>query len=144
MLYPLYDYYFNSDLSLEEIISDFVSNFYLKKHGSNKVDKIRSKVLNSSKIASIDAFSIQGKVVPNHIDFGSAINETLWFMFQSNETQALAVLIAAYEWKKRINDVYHFGSELEVRNKAINIFKKYSIYEEMSKKQFEDMTNIMT
>ncbi len=139
MQYPLYDYYYNRSLSLDEIISDYLTNFYHKKHGSNKSDKVKQKVLNSTKVASIDSFSIQQRVVPNYVDFGSAINETFWFMIQSNETQALGVLIAASEWEKRVNNVYHFGSSVEVRNKAIKIFQKYSIYEEMSRSQYESM-----
>ena len=142
MLYPLFEYYYYSDLSLDEIIEDYLNSFYHKKHGSNKSDKVRRKVLNSSKIAAIDAYSIQQQVVPNYMDFGAALNETLWFMVQSNETQALGVLIAASEWDKRVNRVYHFATSDDVRDKAIKIFKKFSIYEEMSKSQFEEMTGI--
>lgn len=137
MQYPLFDYYYNSSLTLDEIISDYLDNFYHKKHGTNKSDKVRNKVLNSTKVAAIDSFSIQQRVVPNYMDFGSALNETIWFMFQSNETQALGVLFAASEWEKRINDIYHFGSAREVRDKAIRISQKYSIFEEMSQSQFE-------
>ena len=142
MQYPLFDYYYNSILTLDEIISDYLENFYHKKHGTNKSDKVRNKVLNSTKIAALDSFSIQQRAVPNYMDFGSAINETFWFMIQSNETQALVVLIAASEWNKRVNRVYNFGSYEEVRNKAIKIFQKYSIYEEMPKSQFEAMTGM--
>ena len=137
MLYPLYEYYLESSLSLEEIINHYVENFYLKENGRNRVDEIERRVKESSKVLSIDAASIRLSAIPNYMDFGSAINEIFWFMFKSNSTQALAVLIAAREWEKRVNDVYHFGSEQEVRDKAIRIFKKFDICEEMTKEEFE-------
>lgn len=137
MLYPLYDYYLGSDMTLDEIISDYLNNFYHKKHGTNKSDKVRRKVLDSTKIAAIDAFSIQQRVIPGCLDFGAALNETMWFMIQSNETQALGVLIAASEWEKRVNRVYYFGSSEEVRNKALRIFEHYRIYGEMTRSQYD-------
>lgn len=140
MLYPLYDYYQLSKLTLEEIVDDYLKNFYYKRYSQSKSENVEKRVQNSKKIAAIDAISIQKHVVPNSIDFGSAINETLWFIFQSNSTQALAVLIAAREWNKRINRKYHICREKEIRDKALYIFKKYSIYEEMTQKRFEEMT----
>ena len=141
MLYPIYDYYALSNLTLEEIIDDYSNKFYLKYFGRNKLEKIKKKL---SKVAAIDAFSVQLRVVPNYVDFCSALNGVLWFFFQSNKTQALATLIAANEWAKRVNDVHHFGSDKEVRDKAIGIFKKYDIYEEMSQEQYEMMTASIT
>lgn len=140
MLYPLYDYYQLSKLTLEEIVDDYLKNFYYKRYSQSKSENVEKRVQNSKKIAAIDAVSIRKHVVPNSIDFGSAINETFWFMFQSNSTQALAVLIAAREWNKRVNRKYHICSEKEIRDKALYIFKKYSIYEEMTQKRFEEMT----
>ena len=140
MLYPLYDYYQLSKLTLEEIVDDYLKNFYYKRYSQSKSENVEKRVQNSKKIAAIDAVSIRKHVVPNSIDFGSAINETFWFMFQSNSTQALAVLIAAREWNKRVNRKYHICSEKEIRDKALYIFKKYSIYEEMSQKRYEEMT----
>lgn len=140
MLYPLYDYYQLSKLTLEEIVDDYLKNFYHKRYSQSKSENVEKRVQNSKKISSIDAVSIQKHVVPNSIDFGSAINETLWFMFQSNSTQVLAVLIAAREWNKRVNRKYHICREKEIRDKALYIFKKYSIYEEMTQKRFDVMT----
>lgn len=139
MLFPLYNYYSESSLSLNEIIEDFIKSQYLKKHGSDKVEKIIKVIVNSSRIAAIDAFSIQQRVVPNYMDFGAAINSVPWFMFQSNETQALGVLITAREWASRVNRVYHFGSDREIRDKALKILEKFSIYREMSREQYDSM-----
>ena len=132
----MYEYYQKSDLSLEEIIDHYVQTFFLKVNGRNRVDEIIRRVKDSSKLHTIDSESIKLRVVPNHIDFGSAINEMFWFLFKSNSTHALAVLIAANEWNKRVNDVYHFGLERDVREKAIRIFKKYDMYEEMTQDEF--------
>ena len=142
MLYPLYEYYQESNLFLDEIINHYIENFYLKENGRNRVDEIERRVKESPKILSIDAESIKLSVVPNYVDFGSAINEMFWFMFKSNSTQALAILIAAREWEKRVNDVYHFGTEQEVRDKAIRIFKKYDMYEEMTQEEFDKRASL--
>ena len=132
MLYPLYNYYLNSSLTLDEIIIDYIHRFYCRKYGIDKAEKVHQKILNSSKVASIDAFSIQKRTIPTCLDFGAAINETMWFVFQSNETQALGVLFATTEWDKRINRVYGFGTPFTVRNMAIAIFKEFSIYGELN------------
>ena len=124
MLYPLYDYYKLSCLTLDEIIDDYLKKFYLRRHSQNESEKVRKKVLDSPKIAAIDAYSIQKKVVPSADDFGSAINATFWFMIKSNSTQALAVLIAAKEWNKRTNSKYHLGNDKTIRDNALEVFKK--------------------
>ena len=136
MLYPLYDYYMQSDLSLEEVASHFMENFYLKKYGFDKTAKISKKIGNSSKIAAIYGESIQRRAVPDAIVFGSAINEMMYFIFQSNETQALAVLLAGCFWKKEVNDVYKITSDEDIKLKILSIFKKYQILEEMTEDQF--------
>lgn len=139
MQFPLYNYYLESDLALEEIIDNYLG-FYIKQYGRDKAQAVARKVMNSSKIAALDAFSVQQHAMPNYIDFGSAVNETLWFVFQSNKTQALAVLIAAKLWDQRVNSVHHLGSPQRLRDDALKIFLKYSIYEEMPQVEFERMT----
>ena len=140
MLYPLYDYYYASDMSLVDILKHYIKFFYLRKHGRDKAEKVLYKVSESSKMQKLFELSASQNVAPNYIDFGSVINEMLYFMFQSNETQALAVLAAAITWDKKVN---HFGilkNEDDLRNDTIQIFKKYSIYGEMSQQEFEEMT----
>ena len=140
MQYPLYDYYSASNLKLEEILKHYIKNFYLRKYGSDKAEKVLNKVSYSSKMKKLFDLSLRRRVTPNYIDFGSVINEILYFMVQSNRTQALAVLAAAIAWDKQVNRLAGLKSQEDVRDDAIKIFKKYSIYEEMSQKEFEEMT----
>ena len=98
MLYPLYNYYKNSKLSLDEIIDHYVTRFYCKKHDGKTVLNVLNRVKSSSKINNICGLSATRKIAPNYVDFASAINETIWFVFKSNMTHALAVLFAALYW----------------------------------------------
>lgn len=142
MLYPLYEYYLESELSLEQIITHYTQRFYLQTHGRNRSQEIEQRVKDSSKLKSLDPESIKQRVVPNYMDFGGCINEMLWFIFKSNSTQALAVLIAAREWGKRVNDKYHFGTSRELRDKAIRIFLKYDMHEEMTYEEFSSRAKL--
>ena len=141
MQYPLYDFYNASDLTLEEILKHYIKNFYLRKHGSNKVEKVLNKISGSSKIKNLFEQSASQRIAPNYVDFGSVINEMFYFFFQSNSTQALAVLAAAIAWNKQVNFDARLKSEKAVRDDAIKIFKKYSIYEDMSRHEYDEMTN---
>lgn len=137
MQFPLFNYYMCSDLSLEAVIDDYLERFYLRRYGRDKVKIILDKLQNSKKIRAIDNLSIQKRVVPNHIDFGSAINEIFWFMFQSNETQALAIIFAVSLWGARVNSIYNFCTPEELKVKALQIFKMYQIYGEMSEDEYK-------
>lgn len=141
MLYPLYNFYLNSNLTLDEVMDHFTKHFYLKKHGSNKTDKVISKVKNSQKMQSLFEEGRRKGIAPNHIDFASCINSMMWFMFQSNETQALAVMASAKTWNERINQVLHIKEPEELREDTLKIFKKFSIYEEMTQGEYDEMTH---
>jgi len=140
MQYPLYDYYYASDLTLEEILKHYIQNFYLRKHGRDKAEKVLYKVSDSSKMKKLFDQSAKQGIAPNYVDFGSVINEMMFFMFQSNSTQALAVLAAAIAWDKQVNQHVRLKNKDDVRDDAIKIFKKFSIYEEMSQSEYEKMT----
>ena len=142
MLYPLYEYYLQSDLSLEEVLKHFVSRFYLKKNGTDKVEKVLRKVSESSKMNKLFAQSSQQRIAPNYVDFGSVINEIMYFMLQSNSTQALAVLAAAIAWNKQVNHFAGLKDMDAVRDDAIKIFKKFSIYEDMTQAEYDEMTKM--
>lgn len=135
MQYPLYDYYYASDLTLEEILKHYIHNFYLRTHGRDKAEKVLNKVSDSSKMKNLFDQSAKQGIAPNYVDFGSVINEMMYFMFQSNSTQALAVLAAAIAWDKQVNQYAHLKNRDDVRNDAIKIFKKYSIYEDISQSE---------
>lgn len=141
MLYLIYDYYYNSDLSLLEFLKDYTENFYLRKYGRDKVEKVLYKVSDSSKMNDLIKESKIRGIAPNYIDFGSVVNEIMWFMIQSNRTQALGVLAAAITWDQKVNCVENLKSERDLRDDTIKIFKKFSIYEDMTQEQFESMSN---
>ena len=142
MLYPLYEYYFNSDLSLEQILKHYIQHFYLRKHGRDKAEKVLYKVSDSPKMNKLFTQSANQEVAPNYMDFGSVINEITYFMFQSNETQALAVIAAAIAWDKKVNFYGFIKDEHDLRNDTIKIFKKYSIHGEMTQEEFEDVDKL--
>ena len=141
MLYPLYDYYYASDMTLEQILKHYIKFFYLRKHGSDKAEKVLYKVSESSKMQKLFDYSASQNIAPNYVDFGSVINEIMYFMFQSNETQALAVLAAAIAWDKKVNHLGILKDEYDLRNDTIKIFKKFSIYGEMTQQEFEKMVH---
>ena len=136
MLYPLYDYYKKSSLTLDEIVDHYVTRFYARKHNGKDVLKVLTKVKESSKIKNLCGESATRRIAPNYVDFASVINELLFFMFKSNMTQALAVLFAALYWDERVNSVYHLKSAEDLKDDIIKIFKKYSICEEMTESEF--------
>ena len=140
MQYPLYEYYMLSSLTLDEIVDHYVTHFYSKKHSGKDVMKVLTKVNESSKIKNLCGQSATRKIAPNYVDFATTINEIIWFVFRSNMTLALGVLFAILYWDEKINSVYSLKSDEEVRDDAIKIFKKFSIYEEMSQSEFEKMT----
>ena len=140
MQYPLYEFYLKSDLSLEEIQKHYTEHFYLKTHGRDKAEKVLAKVSASNKMNELFETSLRRRVAPNYIDFGSVINGIMWFMFQSNSTQALAVLSAATAWNRKVNCIANLKSDKDLRDDTIKIFKKFSVYEDMTQKEFEDMT----
>lgn len=139
MLFPLYDYYYASEMSLEEVLKHYTRTFYLRKHGTDKAETVFNKVVESSAIQKLFEISYRRGIAPNHVDFISAINETMYFIIQSNETQALAVLVAAFTWGEEVNSNRRLKSALDLRDDALKIFKKYSIYGEMTEEEFISM-----
>lgn len=140
MLYPLYDYYLASDMTLEQILKHYVKFFYLRKHGTDKAEKVLYKISESSKMQNLFNETARQNIAPNYVDFASVINEIMYFIFQSNETQALAVLAAAITWDRKVNHFGYLKDEYDLRNDTIKIFKKFSIYGEMTQEEFERVT----
>lgn len=139
MLYPIYDYYHESSLTLEEVLHHYVENFYFRKHGRDKFDKILKKLSESSKVRSLFDESYQKRLAPNNVDFGATVNSIMWFMIQSNETQAVAVLAMATFWNTNVNSHLHLKSDKELRDDALMIFKEFQIYGDMTQEEFDRM-----
>lgn len=139
MLYPIYDYYHESSLTLEEVIHHYVDNFYFRKHGRDKFEKIQKKLSESTKVKSLFNESYKRKLALNNVDFGATINGMMWFMFQSNETQSVAVLVMAMLWNKNVNSHLSLKTERQLRDDALMIFKKFQIYGDMTQEEFDRM-----
>lgn len=136
MQYPLYEFYKNRSLTLEQVIDHYVTRFYAREYNGKDVLKVLTKVRESSKIKNLCGQSATRRIAPNYIDFASTINEMIWFVFKSNMTQALGVLFAALYWDEKINSVYHLKSADDLKDDIIKVFKKFSIYEEMTESEF--------
>lgn len=141
MLYPIYDYYHESSLTLEEVLHHYVENFYFRKHGRDKFDKILKKLSESSKVRSLFDESYQKRLALNNVDFGATVNSIMWFMIQSNETQAIAVLAMALFWNTNVNSHLYLKTDRELRDDALMIFKKFQIYGDMTQDEFDRMRN---
>lgn len=139
MLYPIYDYYHESSLTLEEVLQHYVEKFYYRKHGRDKFDKILKKLSDSNKVRSLFDESYQKRLALSNVDFGATINEMMWFMFQSNETQAVAVLAMALSWHTNVNSHLYLKTERELRDDALMIFKKFQIYGDMTQEEYDSM-----
>ena len=94
---------------------------YVRKHGSEKLLKVREKVLGSTAVQNLSKTSIQQKTDPSQADFGAAIHSMAYFVFASRETCAMAEFIATLNWDETVNSYYRFCSEqsMYVKGKAI-------------------------
>lgn len=136
MQYPLYDYYKRSNLNLLGIIAHYAKCIYQKHYGRDKTDKVLKKALAIKGMKPIYEYSLQNRRMPSVQFIGEWVNGNLWFLVQSNKTQALAVLFIMQQWQHDVNEEYFFEHFDDVRDEAIKVFKMYSIYEEMSEEEF--------
>ena len=137
MQYPLYDYYNRSNLNLSEIVQHYVKNVYQKHYGRNKADKVLEKTFGLKGLKPIYEYSLQNRKMPPVSYVCEWVNGNLWFMIQSNKTQALAVLFIMQRWQQDINERYFFEHFSNVKDEAIKVFKMFDMYEEMTKEEFE-------
>lgn len=144
MLYPIYDYYYESHLNLAEILSHYVENYYYRKHGKDKYEKILTKLSESDNVKKLFEHSYKQKLAINNVDFGCAINGTMWFMLQSNETQVVAIMVMALIWNEKVNKHLHLISYKDLRDDILTVFRKFHIYKEMTREEFDSMRNFQT
>lgn len=108
MFYPIYDYYRPTSLTLKTIFHHYVDNYYLKTHSEEKFEKVKKKAIECEKMKNLYLDSIKNRRKPNNVptynDFAEAISGTTWFLFQSNQTVAVAVLAAAEFWDRVFNN----------------------------------------
>lgn len=104
-------------------VLDAYSDRYIPKYGVDKYKTVFEKVSKSKKIATLNGLSIQKRIAPTAHDFAAAVNEIAWFLFQSQETVALAALMAIGLWDQDVNRIYHFSTQFEVEQKAIAVLE---------------------
>ena len=66
MIHSLYDYYNESELTLEEVLSDYVDNYYLKKYSDDKASKVIKKTLEAEGLKDLNGQSIKDRVFKDH------------------------------------------------------------------------------
>lgn len=144
MIHSLYDYYNESELTLEEVLSDYVDNYYLKKYSDDKASKVIKKTLEAEGLKDLNGQSIKDRVFKDHYpkydEFVKAIKNSLWFSLQSDRTIVLAVLAAALEWDKKINRYFYIVDEEIFRGNILLVFQKYQIMENITSNQ-NSLTN---
>ena len=137
MIHSIYEYYYESGLTLEEVLSDYVDNFYLTKYNDDKASKVIKKAIDSDGINELNGQSIKDRDFrnhfPNHENFINAIKKSLWFSLQSDRSLVLAVLSTAVDWDKKINRVFYIVDKETFRDDILLVFKKYKIMENISK-----------
>ncbi len=99
-------------------IYDRYKNYFIKKNGTLKFQKIEEKIHTSKSIAQLHGLTIQKKIVPTQADFGATINQMTYFIFAGGETIAMAQLIAIKYWNEEINTVYGLCAESMLAHKA--------------------------
>ena len=59
MLFPLYDYYQLSNLTLEEIVDDYLKNFYYKRYSQSKSENVEKRVHTQKKLLPLMLFQFE-------------------------------------------------------------------------------------
>jgi uncharacterized protein YciU (UPF0263 family) len=140
MIRSLYDYYVSSSLNLEEVLEDYVDNFFLKKNSEEKAAQVIKKSNEITKLKELNGISIKNREFkehyPNYLDFAKVIKSSLWFTLQSSQTKVLGVLNVANEWDKTINRRFYIVDKETFRNNIIQIFKEYQIMENVPKDHY--------
>ena len=144
MQYSLYAFYSHSDMDLYQVRKHYLEHFYYQKHSRNEAENVLKSVVGSSKVGRLIEESIEESIVPTCENFMNVICSMFKFMFKSNETTALAVIDAALRWDIEVNQEMHLVSSEELKQDIIKVFDKFSIYEEMSEKEYKNPVSVAT
>ena len=139
MQYSLYNLYSTCSLDLYEIRKHFLDRFYYLNHSKNQARDIMKSVVMSQKICCLIKESADKGIAPNYIDFLSTICGMWKFMFRSNDTQILAAIESALRWDIEVNTNLHIITQEELKNDMVKVFKKYDVYKEMSKDEYNSL-----
>lgn len=106
---------------------DRYKNYFIKKNGIAKFQKVEEKILSSKDLAKLHNESIRDKEAPTQADFGAVINQIGYFIFAGGETIAMAQLIAIKHWDEKINSVYSLCTESGLLHKAESVLNRWKI-----------------
>ena len=139
----IFEYYSPSYLTLEAVLNHYIDNYYLKESSLDKVEKVKSKAIECQKMKELFSETIRHREfksgIPTYTDFVEAIQSTPWFYLRSNKTKAVAALAAAVNWSQTINKTFYLIEDEPIRNDVLLVFKKYSVFEDMSDEEFHSM-----
>lgn len=139
----IYEYYNPSYLTLEAVLNHYIDNFYLKESSLDKVERVKVKAIENQKMKELFGNTIKHRDfksgIPTYTDFADAIQNSPWFYLRSNKTKAVAALAAAVNWSQTINRTFYIIDDEPFRNDILLIFKKFSIFEEMSDDEYYSM-----
>ena len=139
----IFEYYSPSYLTLEAVLNHYIDNYYLKESSLDKVEKVKSKAIECQKMKELFSETIRHREfksgIPTYTDFVEAIQSTPWFYLRSNKTKAVAALAAAVNWSQTINKTFYLIEDEPFRNDILLVFKKFSVFEDMSDEEFHSM-----
>lgn len=98
---------------------------YISKRGQAKFDKVEQKVFASKKLIRLNRFSAIRRLAPDAEDFGAVLQSSLYFMFKSSDTSAMAQLIAIKLWNEAINSTHDICKQEEVLLKGETTVKQW-------------------
>lgn len=106
---------------------DRYENYFIKKYGVTKFQKIEEKILSSKSLVKLHNESIKDKEAPTQADFGATIHQISYFIFAGGETIAMAQLIAIKDWDEKVNRAYGLSSASGLLHKAESVLNRWKI-----------------
>lgn len=134
--YPLYIYYKDGSMSLNQIMTHYNQRFYLIDFDKAKSQKVLDTIFSLKKFSNLSYRSTRLKIPLNCVEILHCINSSLWFKFQSNKTKTLGVLIAACLWEEKVNSVISIIDSTKFRNDILTIFEKLNIIAELTEEEY--------
>ena len=113
-------------MSFHEFLDDTIQK-YIRYHGRDKFTKVLVKVMSANKPNKLIALSKIHRTIPTAKIFLACICETPYFLFVSNETQALAALLLLNRWDEEVNRDIDALDDEELISIGIAIFNIYDI-----------------
>jgi len=112
--------------SFEKVFNEYRDQ-YAYKHGHDKLEKVRTKVLGSSNLKKLCQMSVDGRLAPSAADFGASIHTMAYFIFAGTETTAMGELFAFHFWNESVNKKYGLINDYDLCHKVESTFKRYQI-----------------